>query len=244
VSHANAVLTPAGRLRLARCVVDERWPLRHAAERFGVSVTTARLWAARYRQGGAAGMGDRSSRPVSCPHRLPTRTERRVLGLRVSRRWGPARIAYRLRLNPSTVHKVLVRYGAPPLRWTDPATRVRTKTSRPKARRYEHAQPGDLVHVEVKKLGRIPDGGGHKVLGPRGRRHRQGCGQARLRLPAPRPGRPLPAGLLRDPHRRAQGDRGPGTRTHQTGNPQTPRRRTCYEPVDSPNPDTQGSAPG
>jgi transposase InsO family protein len=68
-------------------------------------------------------------------------------------------------LNPSTVHKVLVRYGAPRLAWTDPATGVRTKSSRPTARRYEHARPGDLVHVDVKKLGRIPDGGGHKVLG-------------------------------------------------------------------------------
>jgi transposase InsO family protein len=165
VPHANAILTPAGRLRLARCVVEDRWALRRAAERFGVSVTTAQRWASRYRQLGAAGMVDRSSRPASCPHRLPTRTERRILGLRVSRRWGPVRIAYRLRLNPSTVHKVLMRYGAPPLRWTDPATGVRTKTSRPTARRYEHARPGDLVHVDVKKLGRIPDGGGHKVLG-------------------------------------------------------------------------------
>ena len=165
VSHANAILTPAGRLRLARCVVEQRWPLRRAAERFGVSVGTARRWAIRYRQAGAAGMVDRSSRPVSCPHRLPVRTERRILGLRVSRRWGPARIAYRLGLTPSTVHKVLVRYGAPPLAWTDPATGVRIKTSRPKTRRYEHARPGDLVHVDVKKLGRIPDGGGHKVLG-------------------------------------------------------------------------------
>ena len=110
-------------------------------------------------------MVDKSSRPKHCPHQLPQRTERRIVGLRVTKRWGPARIAYHLHLNPSTVHKVIRRYGCPPLRWTDPATGVRIKTSRAEKRRYEHAAPGDLVHVDIKKLGRIPDGGGHKVLG-------------------------------------------------------------------------------
>ena len=95
---------------------------------------------------------------------MDRRTERRILGLRVSRRWGPERIAYRLRLNPSTVHKVLRRYQAPPLAWTDPATGARLR-AKPKPRRYEHHAPGDLVHVDVKKLGRIPDGGGHRVHG-------------------------------------------------------------------------------
>jgi transposase InsO family protein len=164
MSHANASLTPSGRLRLARCVVDQRWPLRRAADRFGVSVTTARRWAGRYREHGKDGMGDRASRPRRCPRQLPVRTERRIIGLRVSRRWGPARIGYRLRLHPSTVHKVLTRYGVPPLAWTDPATGARLR-ARPKAMRYEHPAPGDLVHVDVKKLGRIPDGGGHRVHG-------------------------------------------------------------------------------
>lgn len=164
MSHANASLTPTGRLRLARCVVDDRWPLRRAADRFGVSVTTAQRWAARYRARGAAGMVDRSSRPRRCPRQLDRRTEHRIMGLRVARRWGPARIAYRLHLNPATVHKVLTRYEAPRLAWTDPATGCRLR-AKPKARRYEHAAPGDLVHVDVKKLGRIPDGGGHRVHG-------------------------------------------------------------------------------
>ncbi len=115
VSHADASLTPTGRLRLARCIVDDGWPLRRAADRFGVSVTTAQRWASRYRSHGLAGMADRSSRPKVCPRQLSPRLERRILGLRVSRRWGPARIGYRLRLNPATVHKVLTRYGAPPL---------------------------------------------------------------------------------------------------------------------------------
>ncbi len=112
MSHANASLTPTGRLRLARCIVDDGWPLRRAADRFGVSVTTAQRWSRRYRAHGKDGMQDRSSRPRHCPRQLARRTERRILGLRVSRRWGPARIAYRLRLNAATVHKVLTRHGA------------------------------------------------------------------------------------------------------------------------------------
>jgi len=87
------------------------------------------------------------------------------VGLRVSRRWGPARIGYRLRLNPATVGRVLTRYGCPPLRFVDPATGTRVKSARREVVSYEHAAPGDLVHVDVKKLGRIPDGGGHRVLG-------------------------------------------------------------------------------
>jgi transposase len=174
VSHANACLTPAGRLRLAQLIVDQGWPLRRAAERWNCSVTTAKRWADRYRADGRAGMVDRSSRPATSPRQTPTRTERRVLGLRVSRRWGPARIAYHLRLNPSTVHKILRRYGCPPLTWTDPATGVRIKWVRRKVIRYVHDAPGDLVHVDIKKLGRIPDGGGHKVLGrPGGRRNQR-----------------------------------------------------------------------
>lgn len=165
MSHGNAILTETGRLLLARLVVEDGWVLRRAAERFGVSVTTARRWAQRYRDLGPAGMVDRSSRPHRSPNQLPQRRERRIVGLRVTRRWGPARIAYHLGLNPSTVHKVLRRYGCPPLKWVDPATGVRIKTSRAARRSYEHTAPGDLVHVDIKKLGRIPDGGGHRIWG-------------------------------------------------------------------------------
>jgi transposase InsO family protein len=177
VSHANAQLTPAGRLRLAQLVVEQGWTLRRAAERWNCSVTTAKRWADRYRCQGRAGMVDRSSRPVTSPRRTAIREERRVLGLRVSRRWGPARIAYRLRMQPSTVHKILRRYGCPPLAWTDPATGVRIKWSRRKVHHFVHEAPGDLVHVDVKKLGRIPDGGGHRALGrAQGRRRKRGMG--------------------------------------------------------------------
>ncbi len=165
MSHANASLTPAGRLRLAQLVVDRGWTLARAAERWNCSISTAKRWADRYREHGRDGMVDRSSRPKSSPRRTPTRVERRVIGLRVSRRWGPARIAYRLRLAVSTVHKILTRYGCPPLAWTDPATGVRIKWTRKKANSYVHDAPGDLVHVDIKKLGRIPDGGGWRFLG-------------------------------------------------------------------------------
>src|SRR5437588_5887689 len=98
--HRNAPLTETGRLRLARCVVDDGWPLRRAAERFQVSHTTAARWAGRYRQFGEAGMADRSSRPRRSPARTPARDERRAVKLRVVKRLGPARIAFRLGLNP------------------------------------------------------------------------------------------------------------------------------------------------
>jgi transposase InsO family protein len=168
--HRNAPLTETGRLRLARCVVDDGWPLRRAAERFQVSPTTAKRWADRYRAFGEAGMADHSSRPRHSPRRTPTRTERRIIKVRVLRRWGPARIAGLLRLVPSTVHRVLARYGLARLTHLDRATgRV--------IRRYERDRPGELVHVDIKKLGNIPDGGGHKVLGRQaGRRNRKQAG--------------------------------------------------------------------
>jgi transposase-like protein len=105
--YRNAPLTETGRLRLARCVIEEGWPVRRAAERFQVSPTTASRWARRYRDQGAVGMADRSSRPHASPNRTPVRLERRIVRLRVARRLGPARIAFRLGLNPSTVHAVL-----------------------------------------------------------------------------------------------------------------------------------------
>ena len=158
MSHGNALLSPRGRLALARCVVEDGWSLRRAAERFQTSVPTVQRWAGRYRQLGAAGMQDRPSRPLSSPRRTPRRVERRIIKLRFLRRWGPARIGFHLGVHPSTVHKVLSRYKMARLDWLDrPTGRV--------VRRYEHPAPGDLVHVDVKKLGRIRDGGGHKILG-------------------------------------------------------------------------------
>lgn len=171
--HRNAPLTETGRLRLARCVIDDGWPLRRAAERFQVSATTAARWAARYRDLGPAGMADRPSRPHHSPARTPQRAERRIIKLRVTRRWGPARIAFRLGLAPSTVHRVLARYGCPPLAHLDRATGRGM-------RRYERQRPGELVHVDIKKLGNIPDGGGWRIAGrAQGRRNGRATTTAR-----------------------------------------------------------------
>jgi len=164
--HANAPLTELGRLRLARCVVDDGWPLRRAAERFQVSVTTAARWSARYRLHGPGGMVDRSSRPLRSPARTSRRMQKRIVRLRTQRGWGPARIGPKVGMAPSTVGKVLRRAGMPRLADVDLATRQQLRRS---VARYEHPSPGDLVHVDIKKLGRIPDGGGWKV---RGRRER------------------------------------------------------------------------
>lgn len=102
---------------------------------------------------GAGQMFDRSSRPRLSPNQTQTRTERRIIKVRVIRRWGPARIGYLLGIHPFTVHRVLTRYGVARLRWLDrPTDRV--------ARRIETAAVGELVHVGVKKVGKIPTGGG------------------------------------------------------------------------------------
>ncbi|WP_421015699.1 helix-turn-helix domain-containing protein, partial [Glutamicibacter creatinolyticus] len=179
MTHARASLTPQGRLKMVLLVINEKWTQARVAERFQVSRGTVSKWVARYKAEGAAGLEDRSSRPRRSPNRTSQRTERRIVALRVSRRWGPHRIAYHLRLPQSTVSKVLSRYQVPLLGHIDLNTGVRVR--KPKPVRYEHENPGDLVHVDVKKLGRIPDGGGHRTLGrERGNRNRSGVGHLYL----------------------------------------------------------------
>ena len=157
-THSNAALTPRSRLRVARLIVDEQWPIPRAAERYDVSWKTAKKWADRYRAEGPAGMVDRSSRP----HRQPNRTRlplvRKVVHLRWKQRLGPVEIGDRLGMPASTVHAVLVRCRLNRLSHID---RV---TGEP-IRRYEHEHPGDLIHVDVKKIGKVPDGGGWRYVG-------------------------------------------------------------------------------
>ncbi|HWL03001.1 MAG TPA: IS481 family transposase [Microbacteriaceae bacterium] len=158
MSHANAALTPRARLRLARLIVDDGWPPSAAARMFMVSVVTARKWAARLRAEGPMGMTDRSSRPRSMPTKTPPSAVRRIVTLRWRRRLGPAQIAGELDLPVSTVHAVLVRCRLNRL------SRIDRVTGEP-IRRYEHEHPGALIHVDVTKFGRIPDGGGHRFVG-------------------------------------------------------------------------------
>lgn len=156
--HANAVLTPRGRLLLARRVVEEGWPIARAAEHFHVSWPTAKRWASRYAAMGEAGMTDRSSRPHRSPHRTGQVVVRKIVHLRWKHRLSPLAIASRLSMPASTVHAVLVRCRLNRLSHID------IRTGEP-IRRYEHDHPGALIHVDVKKLGNIPDGGGWRFVG-------------------------------------------------------------------------------
>jgi transposase InsO family protein len=157
-THANAALTPRARLRLARLIVDQGWPIPRAAERYDVSWRTAKKWAERYRAEGPAGMCDRSSRPHSQPNRTPKPLVRKIVHLRWKQRLGPIQIGDRLAMPASTVHAVLVRCRLNRLSHVDRAT------GEP-IRRYEHQHPGDLLHMDVKTLGRVPDDGGWRFVG-------------------------------------------------------------------------------
>ena len=166
MSHGNAALTPRQRLRVARLIIDEQWTVAAAADYFRVSWPTAAKWARRYVELGVDGMADRSSRPHAHPNRTPQLLVKKIVHLRIKKRLGPVQIAGRLGMPVSTVHAVLVRCRLNRL------THVDVRTGEP-ARRYEHDYPGSLIHVDVKKLGNIPHGGGWRFVGrQQGDRHR------------------------------------------------------------------------
>lgn len=157
MAHVMPRLNAYGRLLLVQRVAAGR-PVAHVAAEMGVSRATAYKWIRRFREEGPAGLADRSCRPRTSPRRTPQAVEERILQLRAQRRLGPARIAGILGMHASTVHRVLARHRQPRLAWLDrPTGRV--------IRRYEHPAPGDLLHMDVKKLGRIPDGGGWRGTG-------------------------------------------------------------------------------
>ena len=174
MGHANARTNLfARRLMVER--VAAGWPAARVAEQLGVSRATVHKWLRRYAAGGDAALVDRSSRPVRMPARTSRRVERRVLAARRRRRRGAVVLAAELGLNPSTVGRILARHQVPQLAALDPITGEPVRSSRRSANRYEHPTPGAMIHVDVKKLGRIPPGGGWRLHGrdrSRLRRHK------------------------------------------------------------------------
>ena len=165
MSHANARLTFHGRCELVRRVRFQGRPVAHVAREMGVSRACAHRWVARFDAEGWDGLHDRSSRPLSCPTRTAPAAEQAVLAARAATRRGPAEIARRTGVPERTVTRVLRRHGAPRLAQLDPVTGAVIRASKETAVRYERARPGDLIHLDVKKIGRIPDGGGWKAHG-------------------------------------------------------------------------------
>jgi len=162
VLHRTAKLTPFGRRLLVERILVEGWSPAIAAETLGVSRATAYKWLRRYRAEGAAGLEDRSARPRRRPHALAERDVRRILRGRRRLRVGPHRLGPLLGHPRSTVYGVLRRHGLSRLAHADRLTGVPV--------RYVRERPGELIHVDVKRLGRVPDGGGHRILGPSARR--------------------------------------------------------------------------
>ena len=156
--HPNAPLTPTGRRRMVDCVLVHGWTIEAAAERFQVDAKTVRKWRDRFLAEGAAGLEDRSSRPHRSPNRTPRACRRRVVALRRKRRWGADRIAHEVGLAASTVQHILRAEGLGRLDRGD-------RTTAEPVLRYQRDRPGELIHVDVKKIAGIPDGGGWRVRG-------------------------------------------------------------------------------
>ncbi len=160
--HPNAPLTPEGRRRMVDCVLVKGWSVAATAERFQVDPKTVRKWCARFRDEGPSGLLDRSSRPHHSPNATPAAKRAEVVRLRRQHRWGAAHIGHELSMAASTVQAILRSEGLARLDRGDRAVDAEPP------RRYERDRPGELVHVDVKKLPGIPAGGGWFVHG-RGR---------------------------------------------------------------------------
>lgn len=164
MAHPNARLTPRGRL-LAVERVGAGYRVADVAAQLGCSRTCIYKWLARYRAQGPGGLVDRTSRPHRTPHRLAGELEQQILMLRRSTRRGAMWIATELGLCAGTVGRVLRRHGMPALRDLDALTGRPIRRGPATAVRYERAVPGELIRIDVKKLGRIPDGGGWRAHG-------------------------------------------------------------------------------
>lgn len=165
MAHRNARLTLHGRRLIVQRVREEGWPVAHVAKAMGISRQCAHRWLARWDAQGDAGLEDRSSRPHTSPNQTPVEVEERVIEARRRLRQGPDVLGPKLGVAPRTVTRILRRRHLPRLADCDPLTGEVIRASKTTAVRYERDRPGDLVHVDVKKLGRIPDGGGWRAWG-------------------------------------------------------------------------------
>ena len=164
MSHGNARTTVHGR-KLIVARYRAGWRQAHIAAAMGISRKCVRTWIARFDAEGEAGLVDRSSRPRTSPKRISAEMEDRIVELRSRERRGPAWIGAELGVPARTVSRVLVRRGQPRLCVLDPMTGEVIRASKATATRYERSRPGELVHMDVKKLARIPDGGGWRAHG-------------------------------------------------------------------------------
>jgi transposase len=165
VSHRNARLNVRGRQLLVERVCQQGWAVAHAAKAQGISRQCAHRWVKRFLEEGEAGLRDRSSRPHHCPNQTPVEVEEAIVTTRREQRRGQDWIGPELGVPPRTVSRVLRRHGVPYLRECDPLTGEVIRSSKSTAVRYERDHPGELTHVDVKKVGKIPDGGGWKAHG-------------------------------------------------------------------------------
>ncbi|MGP9836603.1 IS481 family transposase [Arthrobacter sp. 179] len=165
MSHRNARLNLRGRQLLVERVCVQGWAVAHAARAQGVSRQCAHRWINRFRSEGSAGLLDRSSRPHHSPRQTSVEVEERIVALRHEQRYGQDWIGADLNIPARTVSRVLRRHAVPYLRECDPLTGEVIRASKTTAVRYERDRPGELVHVDVKKIGKIPDGGGWKAHG-------------------------------------------------------------------------------
>ena len=165
MSHRNARLNFLGRLLLVQRIRVEGWAVAHAAKAQGVSRQCAHRWVSRYDAEGEAGLYDRSSAPHVTPRRTPSEVEARVIELRRRERRGQDWLGPELGVPPRTVSRILRRHHIPRLCVCDPMTGEVIRASKTTSVRYERSRPGELVHVDVKKIGKIPEGGGWKAHG-------------------------------------------------------------------------------
>ena len=156
--HPNASLTPRGRRKMVACVIERGWTIEATAQRFQIDAKTVRKWRDRFLAEGPDGLFDRSSRPKTSPNQTPAAKRAEVIALRRSRRWGADHIAHEVGLAASTVQSILRAEGMARLDTGDRATAEPVW-------RYQRDRPGELIHVDIKKIAAIPDGGGWRTHG-------------------------------------------------------------------------------